>query len=560
MNYKNLFKTTLALLCSLLIFSACERDNNKKTETAGEVALVGNCRKSDMSALIYSWKDGGTVTFSATSSIKASKLQQGGTKIIGIRAYLPNSCTDFSVFAGTDYEAPTVTKGATWQPYGWQYVLFDEPIEVGAEDLYIGYTVTSTGFAAENSSSSKDLIYSNGQWDELGALLSVQAIMTGGDYSSKTQVDMVIDNAVMERDWIKLGESPKGNVEIRNNGVKTLKNVKLVATMGSSSTEIPIADAIMNGQSRQVSIDGLSASAEGSSDLKIEVVADGDSQSKNNSYSTAIRVYGEKTFTRNRILIEQITATWCTYCPGGAQQIKNSIAELSDPDKVAWIAFHGQDDFATTETNTLLSNFSFSGYPACAINRTEMNVLGETSKFWNPNYATVDLFAPAVDEPAMASLSIARTYDDATRELNLTVSGESTEENLYVTAIVLLNGTVHEQTNGGSNYVHNNVPCTFLTAPTGDKITVGDDGKYSIDLKATVAEKLNSFEANSDNMNVVVYVHGAVKTAPVYNADLISLKEAAPASIIGQLYENNNTEKTTDAPYYVISREYSPVQ
>lgn len=573
MNYKNLFKTTLALLCSLLIFSACERDNNKKTETAGEATLVGNCRKSDMSASVLSWTTGDAVTYSAATLLEASDLAEGGTQIVGIRAYIPNDGADFSVFIGTDYTAPTTVKTAAWQPAGWQYVMLDEPIEVGSEDLYIGYTVTSTSIAIDKGSGKNDMVFVDNQWTKLsdfyqsGSAWSLQAVMTGGNYTGETQIDMAIDDATIV-DWAKAGDAVNGSVLVRNNGVKTLKNITLVAMVGSESAKVSIAGPLMIGQSALVSLSDLKAPSKGPAEIQIEVVADGDANSKNNTIESTIRrIYSGTTYTRNRILVEQVTGYWCTNCPNGTSTMKRAIAGLSNPDKAAWIAFHASangypDPFVTDETNEWLGSISYgSGIPACSINRSAMNVGGETSKFWHPGYAYPAMLEMLINEPAKASLSVNRTYNADTRELALTVSGETTETDLYITAITLLNGTVYKQMYGGQwdeSYVHNNVPCTFLTAPTGDKLTV-TDGKYSVDLKATVAEKLNDFSVNTDNVTVVVYVHGPISSAAVYNADLLSLQDAAQASIVNQLYEDNNENEST-LPYYTVSREYSPVQ
>lgn len=89
MKVKNLIKTTLAVVFGSLLFASCERGQggDKPTVVGESYALVGNCKRSDMSAAV-ALPNGKAITYSAAAPLSASALQKGGTKIIGIRAYI----------------------------------------------------------------------------------------------------------------------------------------------------------------------------------------------------------------------------------------------------------------------------------------------------------------------------------------------------------------------------------------------------------------------------------------------------------------------------------------
>lgn len=445
------------------------------------------------------------------------------------------------MFAGADKENPERTQTAEIQPDGWQYVLFDVPLEVGSSDLYIGYTVTSPYVTVERASSSNDEIYEENAWYDLGEVVSnedllgqpgvfaVQAIMTGGDYSERTQIDMVLEDVQSDKDWAILGEAVNIKALVRNNGVRALSNVKVTAIIGQQSESQYIAEELKIGQYKLVEFNGLKPESEGELEVTVVVSADDDENYENSEYYSAVRIYGASATPKNRILIEHVTGTWCMNCPAGATALKEAIAGLDNPDKVAWISYHNGDQFTTSAGDAVYSKFGITGVPSSTINRTARNVNGSYSFVWSPSFATTEILQSSMEEPALVTLSISnRVYNPDTRELSLTVSGKSMAQEAYLTAIVLQNGIIANQTSGGSNYEHNNIPWTFITSSAGTKLTTDAEGNYSVDLKKEVSDKLSSYDYDPDNMNVVVFVHGNLNSSDgpeaVYNADLISLK------------------------------------
>ena len=117
--------------------------------------------------------------------------------------------------------------------------------------------------------------------------------------------------------------------------------------------------------------------------------------------------------------------------------------------------------------------------------------------------------------PAFASINMEPTYDTATRELKLKVSGDVLPEaeaiygQLALTLLLTEDGvkssqavynTVTQRTNTQKDYVHNQVLRQFVSAPIGDRLTV-EEGTYQADYTLTLPE-----EWNPENMHIIAFI------------------------------------------------------
>ncbi len=82
---------------------------------------------------------------------------------------------------------------------------------------------------------------------------------------------------------------------------------------------------------------------------------------ENASYS------GSDTFLQ-KVLIEEVTGTWCGYCPDGIYRVKTIMEE--NPDRAMGVALHYGDDLAVDQLSILTEILGgFSGVPCGAVNR-----------------------------------------------------------------------------------------------------------------------------------------------------------------------------------------------
>ena len=62
-----------------------------------------------------------------------------------------------------------------------------------------------------------------------------------------------------------------------------------------------------------------------------------------------------------RVLIENFTATWCTYCPSVSEAIINVMEDY--PDQAMGLQVHGSDDYTCTWGNSRLNFYGVTGFP-----------------------------------------------------------------------------------------------------------------------------------------------------------------------------------------------------
>ena len=125
--------------------------------------------------------------------------------------------------------------------------------------------------------------------------------------------------------------------------------------------------------------------------------------------------------------------------------------------------------------------------------------------------AAADMFSKVIDlsngMPAFASININTQLDKETRQLNIEVSGNRTEdfdtfvgEDAVLSVYLTEDGIVAKQSGGSANAVHNNVMRKAITDISGEAIAWNGDAysnTYSFTLPA---------EWNADNVNVVAFI------------------------------------------------------
>ena len=208
MKIKNLFYVVVALLV-MSTFIACEPTVVQKEEkfAVDSVYLYGNCADPVNVSEEGRFGMNSSYTISAATQLSGGELAARGTKIIGVRALIAGEVSASSVFVTNNLEADLARKSFTWVDEGWQYVLFDEPVVITGEDLYVGYTITGAGyiigFESTKEACPTEMMWWNNQWYKLSDMgtkgrWSVQAILQGGDYSAETQYAISVDKLLIQ--------------------------------------------------------------------------------------------------------------------------------------------------------------------------------------------------------------------------------------------------------------------------------------------------------------------------------------------------------------------------
>lgn len=550
MNTKKFFGLFSALVVVTVLFTACPPNQKVKPVDGTCVTLYGNTKTTTAEGIdAIGINDGSDYQYAAASLLTGANLADNGTEIIGVRFFVRDGAKSGSIFLGTDYENPTMEKEFTYKKGGWQYVLFDEPFTLTGEDIYIGYTITGSGYLLGYESTSRNLagemMLFNGSWATFKEVVSatgkwaMQAIMRGGDYSTAVQHDLVIENVENMFTAALEGWNMPLSFEVRNNGVKTAHNVKAVCTFGSQNVEVTI-DSLMNGQSYYVEAPFKIPSGSASAKISISATEDGvtDEVSNNNTVSGSCEITSADK-VRNRVLIEQFTGQACGYCPGGAANLKSAIEATGHPEYFAWVAHHAgyyPDDFTLQESKDIAAAFGVNSAPMMCINRT--SVAGQ-GLVWSPFSATAINLLGCYATAAKASLAFTVSLEADSVIVNVTGATEQTAAR--VTAILIQSGIIAKQSSGGSNYSHNNAPVLFLTPSNGEELVIGEGGAFSANLGGKIPATFGdgNFATDVNNMEVVVFIHGAINSAStreVYNADKKTLVQGSevikPANVL----------------------------
>ena len=229
------------------------------------------------------------------------------------------------------------------------------------------------------------------------------------------------------------------------------------------------------------------------------------------------------TFDRKH-LIEHFTGDQCGYCPYGMYSIVDYLEKATTP--TIWVSHHAgfnQDEFTISESLKLVSALGVNGAPAMAMNRTKQ----EEGLIFHPGY----LPEITIKDKAKAAVSvkIEHTYNEASRQMDITVSGESsfaTDGKFLLSVLVKENRLVGKQADYyyawgdymWKEFMHARVVRCMLTPATGDTIVM-DNQAYSKIYSYTIPEKWVA-----ENCCVVAYVTPA-SNQPVINAEQVVLVE-----------------------------------
>ena len=536
MKIRNLFGVVAAVLFATMLFVSCEPAGNQEEKKfdVDSVYLYGNCVDPVNASEEGRFGMNSSYTISAATQLAGSELVGRGTKIIGVRALITGEVSDASVFVANSLESDLARKSFTWVDEGWQYVLFDEPVAITGEDLYVGYTITGAGyiigFESTNVGCPTEMMWWNGQWYKLSDMgtkgrWSIQAILQGGDYSAEEQYAISVDRLSLP-EATRANDEFKATMEIRNAGVRTIGGLEITSTIGGKSTTTAIDKVMMNGQSAKVEITVPVGAVEGNVDFAVKAKVK-DEAVESEEYKSTLNVYAG--LERNAILIEQFTGQGCSNCPAGAAAIKKSISELADPSKVCWVAHHtymGGDVFTVDGNMDVNQALGITQWPMCNVNRKEVEYEpGNVKLIWHPAAMTSSLLASLLPTPADATMELTREFNAETRELKVTVKGQSLKDVAYITVLVNQDNMLARQSGATGDYNHTS-PRKFLTAGMGDKLTLDAEGNYSVEYTYTIPEKVGSFDCVLEDMEVVAYVHGDINdkdNREIYNADKIDI-------------------------------------
>jgi hypothetical protein len=223
-----------------------------------------------------------------------------------------------------------------------------------------------------------------------------------------------------------------------------------------------------------------------------------------------------------KVILEEFTGIYCTYCPEG-----HAIAEAiqaQHPDDVFIINIHagsfaaplpGAPDFRTPWGTALVQQSELIGYPAGTVNRLFFQGLsqnGSTSRAMNrENWENATNQTLASN--SYVNLGVESTLNASTGELEIHVeayyTGSSPVSENYLNVAILQDNTLGPQTGGGqgNNYVHKHRLVDLVTGQFGEEITTTSTGTF-IDrtYNYSVPPDYNGVPTQLADLEVVVFM------------------------------------------------------
>jgi len=459
---------------------------------------------------------------------------------------------------------------------GWNDVLFDEPLTIGDDTIFVGYQVYETigtslpitGYSGASVDGGCWLNIKNGGWtsySDRGTLL-ISALLADGS-------EELIGNAA----YVQCVEHPLtvapsayfgGTVYVHNLSSQPLASLALAmqgeGDAASTIGQLTFDEAIPAYGARLVSTSLFAPAKEGTA------VEWGVWATEFNGTTAAEARHGETTLYvtqdafQRATLVEDFTGQTCSNCPRMMYYLEQALE--ADPDAI-YVAHHAgfsKDSFTCPADEALLFLFDGGTYnPAVMFNRSILT--GQTKVIQGMNSASdVEYYANFINlgnnQAAMAKLTIEPTLADGTasckvsgqvasdlKDAALRLTVYLVEDSIPTTKYIQYGLDVEGIPEGyAETFRHNGVVRHCFTATLGDELTPADDATFA----ATFDGVAMGSEWVAANCRIVALVHYAnesdIAANSVLNAAHIPL--TADATGISQVIGDRSqvTSETYD--------------
>ena len=211
-------------------------------------------------------------------------------------------------------------------------------------------------------------------------------------------------------------------------------------------------------------------------------------------------------------LVFRFTATWCTWCPYMNKAILH--AQELYPGKIQQLALHcGGSDLQFDPAQTLMGTFKSYGYPTGIVDgRIKVNNGEETDVF------ALEYIAASKETETVYGTSSGIALSSVSSGQRVTVDVDAyfkVAGDYKITVLLVEDGVVHFQENGGDNYVHDNLVRAAATDILGESFRISRNLSHrAFTYTATVPEG-----CDMDNMRVFAYIQKSFGRAEKIQTD-----------------------------------------
>ena len=206
-------------------------------------------------------------------------------------------------------------------------------------------------------------------------------------------------------------------------------------------------------------------------------------------------------------VVFRFTATWCVWCPYMYASVKR--AQELYPGKIQHLALHsGGSDLQFDLASTLMSSFRSNAFPTGIVDGRIQVQNSDDIEAVAPGFVSA---AKETEEVYGTASGMAISSTSSGQMVSINVDAYFKTAGKYkITVLLIEDDIVHEQTNGGPDYVHNDVVRACATNILGDAFTVSRDlSKKSFKYTVSVPS-----EDKLENMSVFAYIQREFGSAP----------------------------------------------
>lgn len=253
----------------------------------------------------------------------------------------------------------------------------------------------------------------------------------------------------------------------------------------------------------------------------------------------------ERTFQRNKVLIEKHTGQGCVNCPSAETVLEKYLSTTSNTDNVVIMRHHnyGGAPLYYSATNRLLTIWGIRSHPRLQADRysfADDKSNADSHHFAASSFSSNAIVDTRMHTPTYVSLSLeGSSFDPVTRKLRVTLSGEVTKAlpDLRINVFITQSGIQSYQSGGTSPYIHDDATCDFLMNDVeGDAFTVNADGSYSVTFEKVVPAAYRPFNTDfpmvAEKTKVVAFVSSSYdektndySACEVHNVDVVRLAD-----------------------------------
>lgn len=311
-----------------------------------------------------------------------------------------------------------------------------------------------------------------------------------------------------------------------------------------STCHIDLDKALKTGDATTCSVDGIKFANEGTHTVAVRVTNPNgvaDTHPENNVVEHELNVID--TYFNHNVLVEAFTTMQCANCPGAHDRQDQAFDGREGVVRVDHHSGFGTDVLTTNADRDFLWFYNNRGTtyaPGMMFDRVMVDDFFDPQRSPGEEHTPVIgpgdaenmvyIFEHLAERPAYVDVNISGTYDKSTRQLQLTISGESiaklkgtnTVVNVWLTesGLSAADNRKYGQMTGSGNYdftfVHNHTMRSTLTGSWGKSLPL-DIAPYSVDFSTTLAA-----DWKAENMDVVAFISNYDSTNPencvVYNS------------------------------------------